>query len=1180
MAEKQRCWLIDKLARFHHVLGLCIPLLLLSVLSTAAVPSVQKTITLSGSNLSVKSIFYEIRKQTGYTVVYNNERLNQNRCLDMNVKNVHVNVVLDKVLEGTGLSYEYMDDFIVLSHQAFVSDTIPAKYTTVKGWVCDSKKNPLPLVTIKLIGTSIGTSTTDKGWFQMTLPILKGNLEFSFVGYKTRVVPFSANKNDTLHVVLEEDMQLLDESVVVAYGNTTKRKMTGAVSVIKSEELEGIPASNLSNLLQGRVAGMDVSNISGAPGGGGSAITIRGYNSLDIELERRFSNPLWVVDGVPLNSFTSPITGTNLLADINPDMIESIQVLKDASSAAIYGSRAANGVIIVTTKKGKQNQKSSLSINVSQTWSILPKLPTVMTGRYERDFRLKALKNDLSAYLDMENQRYKYPENWEDNYLHPGGGMDALIHPKVSTNNGMFFQDSLNPFYNNSTNFFPMYYERGKVTNANIQSYGGSNTIAYSIGMGYYNEKGILKGSGFNRIDLNSNLNIKPINKLNIDLRLNASLSNRKQGYGSFNSNFQGTPAIGVVPGDPYTLSSLYPGEGSAVWDHVLDQMKEIKEKNRSIRLRSNFKIGYDIIEGLNFSTSLAADYSINRRNGFTPSYLNSSKRSMSVGETGIDLMVLNENILRYDKKFGNGHDINAVLGFSYQYDQTEYNGGSGENSPSDQIYYVRPGFPALGDERLTPTLSRKIALQHYLSNMTEQVLISYFARLEYNYMQKYLLSASLRWDGSSTFGENNKWGSFPSVAAAWTFSEENFIKDNLSWLNFGKFRASWGKSGKHFAAAYLALGTLQNGAPIEGNATLIPSWSTGVYNQKLTWEETDQYDFGLDLDMFNYRLGVTLDYYYRYTDKLLFPVSLPGEHNGYGSQWQNAAAISNEGIELLIRYDILKGRDYSWRLSVNGSRVWNRYEKSYNHKDNSRGIIGKPLNGIYGYKTLGYINSQEEVPIYYNNVGMSAPLGGSRYYKPGDLKFVDVNGDNAISSKDYVYLGSALPKFSGGIVSEVRWRNFDLNFSMSFQLGRHIYNTVPGSSIIPNYNGLTHPIMIDTRDVSFWEKPGDNTDYAKLQNDVLMQFFPNEVSVIDRYVEKVNWLKLKTATLGYNLPREISRKLKMEQIRFFISGENLLTFTNYSGIDPEIVDIRTGVDDARNYPLARKFTMGLTLKF
>lgn len=1137
-----------------------------------------RLITMQVNDVSVLEALREINRQADNCLSYKREEIEkEHKRVTLHLEKAPLAAALDSVLADTRLAVMHREGKILIVPRPAQQPRITS--VRLQGKVVDVKKQPLPGVTVRLEGTAIGTATNHNGEFSMTLPVSSGMLLFSSVGFETEHRNFT-EEEPFLAVTLKEEVSDLDEVKVVGYGTTTRREMTGAVSTVKGEDLEGVPAPNIASLLQGRVAGMDVTNISGAPGGGGTAITIRGYNSLDIELERRFSNPLWVVDGVPLNSFTSPVTGTNLLADINPDMIESIEVLKDASSAAIYGSRAANGVIIVTTKKGRPNQKGSVAVNVSQSWSILPELPTIMTGRYERDFRLQTLRKDLLAYLDMENQRYKYPETWEENYLHPGGMLDGLMSPVPSTDNGLFFQDSLNPFYNNSTNFFPMYYERGKVTNANIQAYGGADRIAYSIGLGYYNESGILKGSGFNRVDLNSNLNIMPVNKLNIDLRLNASLANRKQGYGSFSSRFQGTPSIGVVPGDPFQLSSLYPGEGSAVWEHVLDQMKSIKEKNRSIRLRTNFKIGYDIIEGLNLSTSFAADYSLNRRNGFTPSNLNSTNRSMSVGETGITLMALNENLLSFRRTFAEDHTVSAVAGVSYQYDQAEYNGGSGENSPSDKIYYVRPGFPELGDEQLSPTLSRKIALQHYLSDMTEEVLISYFARLEYNYKQKYLFSASFRRDGSSTFGEHNKWGSFPSVAAGWTFTEEPFIRDHVGWMNFGKIRASWGRSGKHFESPYLALGLMANGPSIEGNSSLVPSWSQGAYNQNLTWEETDQYDFGLDLDFLDYRLGVTLDYYYRYTDKLLFPVAMPGEHNGFGSQWQNAAAISNEGIELLIKCDILRKPDLSWRVSLNGAKVWNRYEKSYNNKDNSAGIIGKALNGIYGLRTTGYINSQDEVPIIYNNIGMSAPLGGNKYYTPGDLKFVDINGDGAIGSSDRVYLGSALPKMSGGIVSELRWKDFDFNFSMTYQLGRHIYNTLPGASIIPYYNGLNHPVLMDIRKVTFWEKPGDNTDYAKLQADALMQFFPNETTVIDRYVEKVNWLKLKTATLGYNLPRAWMDKCKIQQLRVFISGENLLTFSNYSGIDPEIVDIRTGIDNGRNYPLARKYTIGLTLKF
>ena len=614
----------------------------------------------------------------------------------------------------------------------------------------------------------------------------------------------------------------------------------------------------------------------------------------------------------------------------------------------------------------------------------------------------------------------------------------------------------------------------------------------------------------------------------------------------------------------------------------MLKTYEGTREANRSVRLRTNFRLGYEIIDGLNFSTSLAADYSIARRNYFSPSYLSSDNNSMSLGETGINLMVLNENILSYKRMFDDDHSLEALAGFSYQYDQEEYNGGYAQKSPSDKIFYAPQGMPDLetvdwGD------YEEVRALKNYQSDMQEKSLLSWFARLEYAFRDKYLLSLSLRRDGSSTFGADNRWGTFPSVAAAWTFSEERWVKEYLGWLSFGKIRASWGRSGMHFAQNYLALGIMEvSGGSYLGDSYLEPAWGDGLYNDRLSWEETDQYDLGVDLDFFDYRLGVTVDYYYRYTDKLLDKVSLPGNglsHTGYMDQWRNAAAISNEGIELMVKYEIFRKADLYWKVSVNGAHNWNRFEKSYTGQDlDMVRIIGKPLNGIYTLKTVGFVNDQEELPVYFDRQGIKAPLSAdewpSTFYKPGDYAFVDVNGDRTINSwSDAVYCGSALPELSGGVVSEFRWKNFDVNLLMSFQLGRHMVNHVV---LLPFYSLQHQAITKNLNETTFWEQPGDDADFPKLQKD---QFVYNW-DMNSRHVEKVNWLRFKTITLGYTLPEEWMRKCGMDELRFFVSGENLLTWTNYSGLDPEVVDIRSGIDYGFVYPMARKWTLGLTLKF
>ncbi len=1148
----------------------------------AAVYSQQSKVSVELKNVTLEKVFQELERQTGYSFLYNHRVIEVRGKVSVQVVDKELGVVLDDLLTKLGLGFTFDDNLVIIKEQPRIwgQDSV-RKSLRIVGKVVDEKKLPMLGVTVKVVGLPVGTATNEKGRFAIELPLVKGTLEFSFVGFKKKIIEFSEKTaKDTLRIVMEEDVQALDETVVVAYGNTTKRKMTGAVSTIKADEIKGIPSVSIETLLQGRVAGMDITRMSGAPGGGGTAVTIRGYNSLDVEQGRRFSDPLWVVDGVPLNSFTSPITGTNLLSDLNPDMIESIQVLKDASSSAIYGSRAANGVIIVTTKKGKKNQHATLTVNASQTWSVLPKLPTITTGRAERLFRLRSFRDRFQAYIEPKTNRYKYPTTLREQY--DNWGQDAMLDGNFipmpdNVDNGNMFQDSLNAFYNNSTNYFPIYYERGKVTNANIQTYGGSERTTYGIGLGYYNEEGIFKGTGFNRVDLNSSINVIPVKCLNVDLRLNASLANRKRGT---KTDMLGlAPPIETVPGDPYKLSSLLPGENSVAWNAVTDSYKKTKEKNRSVRLRTNFRLGYEPFDGLNITTSLAADYSIERRNYFQPSYLSYSGYSKSVGETGINLMMLNENILSFNRSIKEEHTINFVAGFSYQYDQEEYNGGSAENAPSDKIYYAPPGMPEIGYEGWGD-YQEPIAFQHYRSDMQEKCLLSYFARLEYSYKERYLLSASIRRDGSSTFGENNRWGTFPSVALGWTFSEESFIKEKFEWLSFGKLRASWGRSGMHFTSNYLALGVMEVGkTSYRGNSTIEPIWYDGLYNNELSWEETDQYDFGIDMDFFNYRLNFTFDYYYRYTDELLARMNLPGDHNGYRQQWRNAAAISNEGIELMIKYEIFRQSDIYWKISINGARNWNRFEKSYNNKDFKGNIIGKSLNGVYARKTNGFIDTQDDVKVYYNRRGVSYYLPYSDdkrniFYKPGDYKFIDVNGDGQANFDDEVYIGSALPKITGGIVNEFRWKNFDLNLLLTYMLGRHMVNSLEKRCLSSDL--YYQALVVDLTKINFWEKPGDKPDYSRIQYDQ----FNGMWDTVDRDVEKVNYMKLKTLTLGYSFPKKWSRKVGMEELRIFVSGENLVTWTNYSGMDPETVNITSGDDWQQGYPLARKYTLGLTLKF
>ncbi len=890
-----------------------------SSVSTFAGEIIQDKVTLHIKNEKLTAILSALEKQTNFRFFYSTEDLESVVISNLEVNDEPIRTVVGKVLKNTDLDYYVEGNIFYIRKKIGQERKILSDTLVIKGRVVDQNGEGMPGVYVRYENTTKGTVTDINGKFSFKVPSKTGNLKFTFIGYETLILPFRTG--ETMEVKMKIKANILDESVVVAYGNVKKRDLTGSVSVVKADEIKEIPSVSVANLLQGRIAGMDVTNMSGSPGGGGTVITIRGFNSLGVEQERRYSDPLWVVDGVPLFSFTSPVTGTNLLCDLNPAMIESVEVLKDASAAAIYGSRAANGVIMVTTKRGKKGEKPVVTANVSQTWGIVPRFPTVTIGNGERHFRIQ-------QFIGYNNKCYMYGYDRNQPLY--------LYH---------FIHDSLQPFWNNATNFFLIYYGTGKVTNANLQSYGGSEKTTYGIGVGYYSEKGVFRGTGFDRVDVNGQFSVEPDTKFHIDLRVGLSLIRRdraEKGIEMQNS----APILETVPGDPYYMSSLMPGKGTVVWEHILKKLKEFHEKNTASRMRANFKITYNIRKDLHFSTMGALDYSINRRNTFIPEW--DAHRAggvrnynMSVGETGINLMGLSENILSYEHSFNDIHNISFLAGASMEYNRTEYNGGFAQDLPSDQIYYASGKLPSKND--------MNEVLQKYRSGMQEKRLISFFGRAEYNYKHRYYASLSFRKDGSSVFGENNRWGNFPAGAIAWTFSEEPFIKDNFPWLGLGKIRASWGRSGMQFYHAYRALGFLEVGTPLFNTSTLTPNWYEGLYNKNLCWEETAQYDIGFDLNLFDHRLQVTGDYYYRYTDKLLTLIPMQQLLIGYENQWMNSSAISNEGFEFLVRYEIFRRPELYWKLSVNGARNWNVYRKSYTGRDDLHGVIGKPLNQIYG---------------------------------------------------------------------------------------------------------------------------------------------------------------------------------------------------------------------------------------
>ena len=1147
--------------------------------------SAQK-VTIDVKKASLVSVLEEIKRQTGYRYLFVGDQVREVNDITLSMKDQPVETVLDSCLRNTIWTYAISDKTIVLSLRAgtAVSKSRQPVKNEVVGIVKDKKGVPMIGVTVKLVNTTLGISTNSKGFFKLLLPVKSGALECSFIGYKTRKVEFT-EKPDTLRITMIEEVADLDEVQVIAYGQQKKRTSVSAISSIKADDIKELPTHSLESLLQGHMAGVEVNNISGSPGGGGSIVAIRGYNSFFSEGEgddRSYGTPLYVVDGVPMQSFTSPITGTNMLSNIDPSMIASVEVLKDAASAAIYGSRAGNGVILITTKKGRSGQ-AKFTANVSYSASWIPKTPVVSGGQLERRYNIKGLRNTIIPYKDTDGH-WKMPTSYEEAWKYRGSSQNQPVYDwfwgnRNEANHNQRLQDSLNPFFNNSTDWWRYAYHTGKVYNANLQASGGSETVQYMIGAGYYKEEGIAYGSDFQRVNVMTNVSARPTKRLRLDNSLSLSYSDRSVGGGATGHKIEG------ISVDPMYSSSLNPG-GSYIETELLHQLNSIQEKNHTYAARYNLVLDYEICRGLSLRVSGGVDFNQNNMNHFEPSTYDTHYHwSMSRGEVGRAISLLNENLLNYSFSIRQTHNFEVLLGLSFQKDQAFSNGGDARKGPNDYVHYVQgqwgdnSGLVDVAD----PGSNYKMfeSAFHYSSDFEEERMNSYFGRLTYNFKEKYMFETTIRRDGSSVFGEQVRWATFPSVAAGWAFSEEPWMK-GLYWLSFGKIRASWGKSGQKFRQRYLAHGLMTgSGNTFLGNGGVLPDKQGGVINRKLTWEETDQYDVGLDVSFWDYRIKLTADYYYRYTKGQLSRVELPGDIYFHDFQWQNALGVSNSGVEVELTADFFRETAVKWRMKFNISRNWNRFKKSHDGWDYQGNVLGKPLYRMKVYKTDGFYNSMDEVPSYYLEAdGMPKPLTGGGNYKiffPGSRKIIDLNGDGKISDADQYYAASPLPAAYGGFINEITWKQFDLNVIFNYSLGRHIINAYKQTHVEPtNVEGC---VMGDVRDFDAWTGPDNKFhDFPRIQmyNGLIGQFFGSN----DCNIEKVHMIRLKQLTLGYNLHEKLAKKAGLSGVRLFLTMENLFLLTNYSGLDPEIVDITSGKDNLSSYPLPRKFTVGLTINF
>ena len=750
------------------------------------------------------------------------------------------------------------------------------------------------------------------------------------------------------------------------------------------------------------MSGLSVTNQSGSPGGGGTRINIRGISSLN-DQGINDGSPLFVVDGVPLSKVSAESTGgINALAGLDPSTIESVEVLKDAASASLYGSRSGNGVVLITTKKGKSG-KAEFGLNFSQSISFLPSTPLQMRGHGERRVHNILAQHQRIGHNDYTTNRYILPRRygesygWEptldgayDYFWGNGNVLTKDNQPPASA------QDSLNTFYNNDTNWWKYIFQVGRVTSGDFYASGGNDNVRYLVSTGLYDERGIQINSGFKRLSFLSNLDLRLTPKVNAFTRLNLAYNKQQAISGT---NIQGLDV------DPKETPTVYPGRGSIAEQLTLQKIRDVRARNGMFNARLSVGIDYSPIAGLKFATSASGDAYFSNNHVFRPSYLNSNNLSSVEASRSMVAMIQWENILSYRFNLRDRHNFDLMAGMTTTYDLMENIKGKAAGGPTNKIYEIGDGWPQGRNVE-----GRDEYLQRVTTDRQEQIMLSYLGRVAYNFDKRYMLEASLRYDGSSVFGRDVRWAAFPSLGAAWAFSKEQFMKD-FWFLSFGKIRASWGKSGQKFQEAYLAHGLMEESNSFLGQPGLQPS---AMANSHLTWEKSDQYDLGLDLDLFNYRFKVKVDYYYKHSYDLLMQVPTPGNFFISKTTWTNASAISNEGLELDLSADIMRRKDFSWNLRFNIARNWNRFLASYDGKDLGDKVLGRPIYGIYTYKDEGLVQDESAIPYYYDQTGLRVPLSfGSLAYplRVGGRKIKDQNGDGYINSEDIYYAGSALPK-------------------------------------------------------------------------------------------------------------------------------------------------------------------------
>lgn len=1053
----------------------------------------------------------KLKTKLDYLFIYNNQ-VDINKITSVKVKNEAVAQVLDKILSGTGINYELEGTHIILTTEAIKDLHAQQQAKTVTGTVTDVSGEPIIGANIRIKGTTTGTITDIDGNFSIEAEP-QSVIEVSYIGYLTQETVI--NNQKSIRFLLKEDTKTLDEVVVIGYGVQKKADLTGSVANINTEKLNTQSNANIGQALQGKIAGVDIVSQGGAPGSG-TRIMVRGIGTLNN------ASPLYIVDGMYMNS----------IDHINPNDIASIDVLKDASSAAIYGSRAANGVIIVTTKEGSNTEgKPIIDLSVNLGISTASKFLDMLDAKGWAEVTTIARQAIGKPALDMATDLANKPDNdWQDIMFRP-----ALMQ------------------------------------NYNLSVKGGGKYSTYYTGLGYFNQDGIVKGTNYQRYNIQSKNDYKR-GIFSAGTNLIISFSHDKPLHQELRGGMIGTILQSVPTLEKYddTREGGYGGTYGDVVniphplaiidDNIMDRY------NENVKIFANLYAQIELFKGLKYKLNLTPDFSFERYKNYLNKYdfgLATNSITQLTERQRRRRNILVENLLTFDRTFGE-HKISALAGYTYQ------------DSRFRHIQAYGEGLPQGLEEIDAATTNRSNE-----GNSWRSVLTSILGRVFYSYQNKYLFTATIRRDGSSKFGKNNRYGYFPSFSLGWNVAEEKFM-ENVHWLDQLKLRGGYGVLGNQEIDNYQYSSTITTGINYpDGNGGLLQgAFPKNFANPDIKWEETAMTNVGIDFMAFNNRLSLTADYYVKNTKDILLTVPIPISSGGANDPIRNAGKIRNNGFEFNLGWMDQPNPDISYGINLIGSFNKNKVIAMGSESGSIKGgstnqnittsetKAGYPIGGYWLISTAGYFNSQEEVDAYAKDGKKIQPAA-----EPGDIKFVDANNDGVINDDDRVFQGSPFPDFTFALNGNMRYKNFDLSIGLQGVLGNKIYNATRQT-----LEDVTKGSNFLASCLDYWTPENKNASHPRLTWDDPNR---NTRAESDRYLENGSYLRLRSVQLGYTFPQTWF-KGAIQHARVYINAENLFTITSYSGYSPDVNADNANYRGFDNfiYPTNRTFMLGLNVTF